>query len=74
MSAKEINLGDVVSDVITGFRGTVVGLYFPLTGCRRVEVQPKLDYEGKAQDAGWFDIDRLVKADPPEQPAAALLN
>jgi hypothetical protein len=29
MSAKEINLGDVVSDVITGFKGTVVGLYFP---------------------------------------------
>ena len=38
-----IELGDLVRDRITGFKGTVVALHHYLFGCTRVSVQPVAD-------------------------------
>jgi len=50
-----IKLGNVVQDPITGFEGTVTGIYHYLEGCRRVQVTPKLDKDGKWREAQTFD-------------------
>lgn len=51
-----IELGDMVQDKISGFKGIANSLAKCLTGCDRVEVVPnKLNKEGKLADGYWFD-------------------
>lgn len=50
-----IELGDVVRDTVTGFKGVVVGDYLFLHGCRRLSVQPQEMRDGKPIDAVTFD-------------------
>lgn len=58
--AFKIQLGDVVQDTITGFKGAVLGRAQYLTGCNQALVCPqKLDKEGKRRDGEWFDEQRL---------------
>lgn len=77
MAAKTIILGSTVKDVVTGFKGVVTGRATYLTGCDQYLVTPPL-FEGKRQDAGWFDVQRLevdstvpaVQLDNEETPGA----
>jgi len=56
---KEIKLGQEVKDTVTGFTGIAVSVTEFLQGCRRVEVQPKVDEAGKLQELGTFDEPQL---------------
>lgn len=51
-------LGDQAQDIVTGFRGTVIGRCEYLTGCEQVLLIPKVDKDGKRTDGEWFDADR----------------
>ena len=56
-------LGKKVTDKITGFKGTVIGVVFYLTGCNQALVVPKASEESKAPDGHWYDIQRLEVSD-----------
>ena len=60
VKAKTVELGDNVKDLISGFKGIVVGRTDWLYGCTRFGVQGKMDKEGKVQEAQWFDKPQLV--------------
>lgn len=49
-------LGDEVEDTITGFRGTVTGYTKWLTGCDTVQIQPRVDKEGKVPEPRTADV------------------
>lgn len=53
-------LGRTVVDQITGFRGVVTGEVKYVTGCNQVLVTPRCKEDGTAQDARWFDVDRVT--------------
>ena len=50
-----IILGKEYEDKITGFSGIATGKAQYLTGCDQVCLKPKVDKDGKMQDAQWFD-------------------
>lgn len=52
-------LGKLARDKVTGFEGIVVGHAKHLTGCDTYGLQPKVDSDGKVQDAQWFDEGRI---------------
>ena len=54
-----IGLGQTVRDKISGFTGVATGRAEFLYGCERILVQPKLDKDGKPQEADWFDEPQL---------------
>jgi len=55
-----INLGDLVEDTVTGFKGIAVGRTVWLHGCNRISVQPTgLNKEGKVYEAQGFDEPQL---------------
>jgi hypothetical protein len=60
MSFK-FNNGEEVKDLISGFKGIIIGRCDYLTGCRQYLLKPKkLDKAtGKPIDGYWFDEDRL---------------
>lgn len=54
-------LGTFVEDVPTGFKGTAISLYYHITGCVHVEIQPTTtDKTGNLVTAQNFDIRRLT--------------
>jgi hypothetical protein len=55
-----IELGDKVTDNVTGFTGVVTGLADYLTGCSQACVQPILKDDADWKEARWFDVDRLT--------------
>lgn len=56
----KIELGDVVRDRISGFKGVVVCLAEWLNGCERVTVQPqKLKSDGSPIGLQTFDVDQI---------------
>ena len=57
---NEVNSGDEVKDIVTGFKGIVVGLHSYLYGCTRVSVQPKASKTNDLSDAKSFDEPSLV--------------
>lgn len=59
--AKNIKLGDICRDRITGFSGVVYGLHQYLTGCNKVSLAPQeLDVQtGKPKETQWFDEQQL---------------
>jgi len=59
MTNTKIELGGNVTDIITGFTGTVTGLVKYLTGCDQALVTPKSTDSAKYPEANWFDINRL---------------
>lgn len=62
MSDFKFKNGAELKDVITGFRGIVVGRSDFITGCRQYCLRPKgLQKEGKPKPSNWFDEDRLKK-------------
>jgi hypothetical protein len=52
-------LGREVRDVVTSYSGTVSAICFDLYGCVQAAVTPKVDKDGKVDDARWFDTKRL---------------
>lgn len=59
MGSFKIELGEKVTDSITGFKGTVTGRSEYITGCKQYAVVPR-SKDNKASEGTWFDEDRLV--------------
>ena len=54
----KFNFGDVVTDKVTGFKGTVVAAYVS-SNCKSYHVQPRVDTLGKMQDCEWVEESNL---------------
>lgn len=54
-----IKLGNKVKDVITGFKGVVIGRTEWLHGCTTCGVVPQELKDGTTIDSKWFDEGRL---------------
>lgn len=55
----EFQNGDVVTEKVTGFKGTITGTVYYLTGCSQYMVTPKCKVETKASEGSWYDESRL---------------
>lgn len=56
----QVQLGDRVREMISGFEGVVTGLCQYLTGCEQALVNPgKIKEDGELVKNNWFDVDRL---------------
>ncbi len=55
----QIEFGDEVSDVVTGFVGVVTAKALYATGCNQVSVQPPVKKDGSYVESRWFDIERI---------------
>lgn len=56
----EVELGDVVQDNITGFKGVAVSVTQWIHGCRRIGIQPMEMHDGKPIEALSFDEPQLL--------------
>jgi hypothetical protein len=57
-----MQLGWYATDLITGFKGLVMGRSEYLSGCTQVLLIPsKVNKDGKRPDGEWFDEQRLVR-------------
>lgn len=54
-----VELGDEVTDSVTGFIGIATAASIFLNGCRRIQITPKADATGKYQDERWLDEPQL---------------
>lgn len=59
IKVNDVELGNEVEDILSGFRGVVIAESLAINGCTRVVVQPKIDKEGKLPKAEAFDVGRL---------------
>ena len=65
--AKNVQLGSVVRDRITGFTGIVFGRHEYLTGCNKITIQPRsLDKDGAPRKTEWFDEQTIEVLEPPK--------
>lgn len=57
---KQIELGDVVKDLISGFQGVAICCSTWLNGCQRWTIQPEsMTKEGACKPAETFDAQQL---------------
>lgn len=56
----DFELGKTYIDRITGFEGMATAHARYLTGCNQVCLTPAIGSDGKLQEAGWFDEQRLA--------------
>lgn len=72
MTFKRVELGDLVRDQVTLFKGIAIQKVYYLQGCARFGVQPQgLDNNGKVKETMWFDepaLEVLKKAVVPVDP------
>jgi len=61
MERSKIKLGSELEDTVTGFKGIAVSRTEYLTGCDRIELQPKIDEKGELKDSISFDVGTLKK-------------
>lgn len=59
MTEFKWELGKEAEDVITGFKGIIVGRIEYLFGCNQYGIAPKTTKEGKIGDTSWFDEGRI---------------
>lgn len=61
MTTKEFKFknGDLVTEKVTGFTGTIVGSVYYLTGCNQYLVTAKAENEFKEANSIWYDEGRL---------------
>ena len=59
-----IELGDIVQDSITGFKGVAVAYIQYLNGCERISIQSKTLKDGKVVDTEWIDVQQLKIVTP----------
>lgn len=59
-----MNMGDKVTDTLSGFTGLVVARVEYLTGCNQLLILPRSPEDNDIKGAHWFDIERceLVEA------------
>lgn len=62
--SKEIRLGDVARDTISGFQGVVIAETKWLHGCRRFTLAPQEVKDGKLLDTNTFDEPQLERVEP----------
>ena len=55
----KFDLGDLIADKITGFKGIVTGVCFYNTGCIQYGVQPLELKDGKPNESHWHDEIRV---------------
>lgn len=55
---QEVVLGCLAEDLITGFRGIVIGKVEYLYGCSQVCLTPPAE-DGKTRPSEWFDAGRV---------------
>lgn len=55
-----VELGDRVKDIVTGYEGVAISFMRCMTGCDQFAVQSgTVNADGKLSDAFWFDRHRL---------------
>ena len=59
MKISEINLGDLLRDTVTGFKGTAVAKTEWLNGCNRVAIQPLKLKDGVPAELVHMDVEQL---------------
>jgi len=69
-NAKNLCLGDIAKDTITGFEGVVVAITEWLNGCLRITIQPQAMKDGKPIGHETFDIEQVELVSPKEPPKA----
>lgn len=58
--AFKFELGQTVKDIVTGFKGVIIGRTQYLTTCNTYGISPRdLTKEGKRPEWEWFDEPRL---------------
>jgi len=55
-----VELGDLVKDSVSGFKGIAVSKHSYLQGCDRISVQPPIDKNGKHPESVTFDEPQLI--------------
>lgn len=70
MRKNRIELGDLVEDKHTGFKGTAYGRTQWLYGCERITVQPKVGADGKVGESISFDEPSLIVLEKVEEQEA----
>jgi hypothetical protein len=55
-----ITLGEKVTDRITGFTGVATARAEYLNGCVRIQIEPRVQEDGKLPEAQWIDEQRLT--------------
>ena len=63
MSEWKFELGDRVTDRVSGFKGIVCARIEHLNGCRQYGVYPQVDKDGKIGDAHYIDGEQLELVD-----------
>jgi hypothetical protein len=63
----EIELGSLVEDVVSGFRGVAVACARHIHLCDRYTVQPRIGSDGKQPEPAWIDGHALRVIDPPSE-------
>ena len=58
------DLGDLVEDEVTGFKGIVMAKHIYLQGCNRLTVQPSIGEDGKLPATETFDEPQLIILQP----------
>lgn len=58
-----IEMGQLVQDTITGFKGIAIAKCTYLNGCVQWQVKSKQLQQGKTIEAEWFDEGRLTGVD-----------
>lgn len=58
MTTITIELGDTVSDRVTGFKGVVTGRVEYITGCNQLLISPKADEKNALPESRWIDEQR----------------
>ena len=65
---KNLKLGCVAKDKISGFSGVVVAVTEWLNGCQRITIQPQEMKDGKPIDGHTFDAEQVDVVEPVEEP------
>lgn len=63
MATKHPLIGKTVKDKVTGTRGTVTGIFIPMTGSDRAQVEYKTSTG--AANVDWFDLERIEEVEAP---------
>lgn len=58
---ETLGLGDIATDRISGFTGTVIAVTEWLNGCRRITISPAELHEGKPVESHTFDAEQVEK-------------
>ena len=68
IDGNEINFGDTVEALNSGFRGKVTAFVLYLNGCNQAQVQPEVDRDGKYVDSYFIDLAHLRKDNSVQNP------